>query len=68
MAAQAAAGDAHQVQRYANRAAALLAVALDKGFHDFDFSELNRMIEDPALAPIRWQRWIDDLLAHRGRP
>jgi tetratricopeptide (TPR) repeat protein len=66
LAAQAAAADAAQSQRYADRAAALLAMVLDKGFHDLIFPEHNRMIEDPALTAIRRQPGIDDLLAHRG--
>ena len=67
LAAQAAAADAAESRRYADRAAALLAMVLDKGFHDLIFPEHNRMIEDPALAAIRRQPRIEDLLAHRGR-
>jgi tetratricopeptide (TPR) repeat protein/tRNA A-37 threonylcarbamoyl transferase component Bud32 len=67
LASQAAAADAAESQRYADRTAAWLAMALDKGFHDLNFPEHNRMIEDPALAAIRRQPRIDDLLAHRGR-
>ncbi|HZV03932.1 MAG TPA: tetratricopeptide repeat protein [Gemmataceae bacterium] len=66
LAARAAAADADRAQRYADRAAALLAAALDKGFHDLLFPEHNRMAEDPALAPIRKQPQVSDLLAHRG--
>jgi tetratricopeptide (TPR) repeat protein/tRNA A-37 threonylcarbamoyl transferase component Bud32 len=67
LASQADAADAAENQRYADRAAALLARALDRGFHDLIFPEHNRMIEDPALAAIRRQPRIDDLLAHRGK-
>jgi tetratricopeptide (TPR) repeat protein/tRNA A-37 threonylcarbamoyl transferase component Bud32 len=67
LAAQAAAADAAESQRYADRAADLLAMTMDKGFHDLEFPEHNRMIEDPALAAIRRQPQIEDLLAHRGR-
>jgi tetratricopeptide (TPR) repeat protein/tRNA A-37 threonylcarbamoyl transferase component Bud32 len=69
LAAQAAAGDGDSAedQSYADRAAALLAMALDKGFHDLSFAEHNRMIDDPAVAAIRRQPGIEDLLAHRGR-
>jgi hypothetical protein len=67
LASQADAANADEAERYANRAAELLAVVLDKGFHDLTFPEHNRMIEDPALAAIRRQPQIDDLLAQRGR-
>jgi tetratricopeptide (TPR) repeat protein len=67
LAAQAAAADAALAERYADRAGALLAMTLDKGFHDLEFPEHTRMIEDPALAAIRRQPRIDDLLAHRAR-
>jgi tetratricopeptide (TPR) repeat protein len=67
LAAQAAAADVAEAERYADRAGALVAMALDKGFQDLDFSEHNRMIEDPALAAIRRQPQIEHLLAHRGR-
>jgi tetratricopeptide (TPR) repeat protein len=67
LASQVAAAEADQAQRYADRAAAFLVLALDKGFHDLIFPEHNRMLEDAALAAIRRQPQIDDLLAHRGR-
>jgi tetratricopeptide (TPR) repeat protein/tRNA A-37 threonylcarbamoyl transferase component Bud32 len=67
LAAQAAAADADQAQRYADRAVALLTTALDKGFHDLIFPEHNRMVEDRALAAIRQRPHVDDLLAHRPR-
>jgi tetratricopeptide (TPR) repeat protein len=56
------AGDA---QRATDRAADLLAEALDKGFHDLNFPEHNRMSEDPALAPIRQHPRVRGLLAHK---
>jgi tetratricopeptide (TPR) repeat protein len=55
-------GDA---QRAANRASDLLAEALDKGFHDLPYPALNRMPDDPALAPIRHLPRVRDLLAHK---
>ena len=67
LASQAAAADAAESERYADRAAAFLVMTLDKGFHDLNFPEHNRMIEDPALAAIRRQPQVDDLLAHRAR-
>jgi len=51
---------------YAERAAQLLAEALDRGFHDLTFPEHNRMSADPALAPVRAHPKIRELLA--GRP
>ena len=50
---------------YVERAIALLAETLDKGFHDLIYPEHNRMAEDPALAPIRDEPRARDLLAHR---
>jgi serine/threonine protein kinase/lipoprotein NlpI len=61
-------------KRFADRAADLLAEALDRGFHDLDFPEHNRMADDPALAPIREMPRVRELLARqeadpsRGRP
>jgi tetratricopeptide (TPR) repeat protein len=51
-------------QTYADRAAALLAETLDKGFHDLLYPEHNRMADDPALAPIRMRPQVRNLLAH----
>jgi tetratricopeptide (TPR) repeat protein/tRNA A-37 threonylcarbamoyl transferase component Bud32 len=65
LASRAAAADADQSRRYADRAVALLMAALDKGFHDLIFPEHNRMAEDPALEPIRQRPQVRDLLAHR---
>jgi tetratricopeptide (TPR) repeat protein/tRNA A-37 threonylcarbamoyl transferase component Bud32 len=50
-------------QRFGERAAALLAEALDRGFHDLIYPEHNRMADDPALAPIRQHPRVRDLLA-----
>ena len=52
-------------RRYADRAAGLLAEALDKGFLDLSFPEHNRLADDPALAPIRQLPPLRDLLAQR---
>jgi tetratricopeptide (TPR) repeat protein len=61
-----AATEPGQAKRYADRAAALLAAALDRGFHDLSYPEHNRMADDPALAPIRQLPRVRDLLAHRS--
>jgi hypothetical protein len=60
-----AAGDPAERKRFADRAAAFLAEALDKGFHDLVFPEHNRLADDPALAPIRQLPPLRDLLAQR---
>ena len=62
----AAESDGKLSQQYADRAAALLAAALDKGFHDLTFPEHNRMTTDPALAPVRLHPRVRELLS--GRP
>jgi eukaryotic-like serine/threonine-protein kinase len=49
-------------QDYANRAADLLAMALDKGFHDLIYPEHNRIADDPALAPILGLPRVRELL------
>jgi serine/threonine protein kinase/predicted Zn-dependent protease len=51
---------------YADRAAALLAETLDKGFHDLLYPEHNRMADDPALASIRQLPQVRNLLS-RGQ-
>jgi tetratricopeptide (TPR) repeat protein len=53
-------------RRFADRAAALLAGALDRGFHDLIYPEHNRMADDPALAPIRQLPRGRDLLSRKG--
>jgi tetratricopeptide (TPR) repeat protein len=60
-----AAGDPAESKRLADRAAALLAEALDRGFHDLLYPEQNRLTDDPALAPIRQLPPLRDLLAQR---
>ena len=47
-------------------AAALLTDALDRGFHNLNYQEHNRMSDDPALEPIRSRPRVRELLAHRG--
>jgi serine/threonine protein kinase/tetratricopeptide (TPR) repeat protein len=53
------------VKRYTDRAASLLRECLDRGFHDLLYPEHNRMVEDPALEPVRQDPQVRDLLAHR---
>jgi tetratricopeptide (TPR) repeat protein/tRNA A-37 threonylcarbamoyl transferase component Bud32 len=64
--ASSAAADPGEARGYADRAAALLAEALDRGFHDLRYPEHNRMADDPALAPIRQHPRVRDLLARKG--
>ena len=61
----AAAADPAKAAQYRDRAAALLAEALDKGFHDLDYPEHNRMADDPSLAAVRQLPRVRELLAHR---
>jgi tetratricopeptide (TPR) repeat protein/tRNA A-37 threonylcarbamoyl transferase component Bud32 len=61
-----AASDPAESKRLADRAAAFLSAALDKGFHDLLFPEHNRLGDDPALAPIRQLPSVRDLLANRS--
>jgi tetratricopeptide (TPR) repeat protein/tRNA A-37 threonylcarbamoyl transferase component Bud32 len=61
-----ASGDAARSAALAERAAALLAEALDKGFHDLNYQEHNRMAEDPALEFIRSLPRVKGLLARQG--
>ena len=65
-AAEATDSDSTLAKVYADRATALLAGALGKGFHDLSFPEHNRMTSDPALAPVRSHPKVRELLA--GRP
>jgi tetratricopeptide (TPR) repeat protein len=60
-----AAAEPGQAAKYRDRAAALLAQVFDKGFHDLDYPEHNRMADDSALAPVRQLPHARDLLAHR---
>jgi tetratricopeptide (TPR) repeat protein len=59
--------DTAQARRYADRAATLLAEALDRGFHDLLYPEHNRMADDPALAPILTHPRVQALLARPGK-
>jgi tetratricopeptide (TPR) repeat protein len=52
-------------KRYADRAAALLTECLDKGFHDLIYPEHDRMMDDPALEPIRNDPRVRNLVRHR---
>jgi hypothetical protein len=54
-----------EARRRGDRAAALLAETLDKGFHDLNYPEHNRMADDPALAPIRQLPLVRDLLSRK---
>jgi tetratricopeptide (TPR) repeat protein len=70
LAAGAAAKDQDQAtalrsRQYAERAVSLVVETLDKGFHDLIYPEHNRMADDPALAAIRDDPRVSDLLAHR---
>jgi tetratricopeptide (TPR) repeat protein len=63
LSARAAAGDSpYQAKEYVDRALTLLAQTLDKGFHDLNYQEHNRMIDDPALAPLQQQTRFRELL------
>ena len=50
---------------YADRGAELLALALTKGFHDLDYQERERLLEDPALEAIRDHPKVSNLLVRR---
>jgi tetratricopeptide (TPR) repeat protein len=71
LAAQAAARDVpnhetHETheQEYAERAITLLAQTLDKGFHDLNYQEHNRIRDDPALAPLHQQQRFRELFTY----
>jgi tetratricopeptide (TPR) repeat protein len=53
-------------RQYLERALALLAQALGKGFHDLEFPEHNRMLHDPAMAALARDPRGRSLLAHEG--
>jgi serine/threonine protein kinase/tetratricopeptide (TPR) repeat protein len=68
LAAQAAGarpGGEELAKQYADRAAALLAETLDKGFHDLLYEEHNRMPDDPALAALRQHPRVRELFGQR---
>src|SRR5262249_46866457 len=56
---------ARRASEYADRAAALLADALDKGFGDLIYPEHNRMADDPALAAVRQHPRVRALLSRK---
>jgi tetratricopeptide (TPR) repeat protein/serine/threonine protein kinase len=56
---------AELTKQYARRAVDLLEECLDKGFHDLGYPEHNRMIDDPALEPVRNNPHVRDLVMHR---
>jgi tetratricopeptide (TPR) repeat protein len=61
-----AAKDSVQSKQYAERAADLLARTLDKGFHDLNYPEHNRMANEAALAPIQHLPMVQKLLKGSG--
>ncbi len=65
--AAARAGDSVAAKRYSDQAVRFLEQTLDKGFHDLNYPDHNRMIDDPALEAIRQHPQAEDLLAHRSR-
>src|SRR5262249_32307707 len=67
LACRAAAAEPDLARRYADRAAELLAEALDRGFHDLDYPDHNRMPHDPALASVRDHPRVRALLGNRPR-
>jgi hypothetical protein len=56
---------AELAKRYADRAADLLTEALDKGFHDLQYEEKNRMPDDPALAGLLQHPRVRQLFGQR---
>jgi len=56
---------ARRASEYADRAASLLADALDKGFRDLLYPEHNRMADDPALAAVRQHPRVRALLSRK---
>ena len=60
------AGEAARAEALADRGTSLLAEALEKGFHDLNYQEQNRMNDDPALEPIRARPQVRALLTHSG--
>jgi tetratricopeptide (TPR) repeat protein len=60
-------GDSVTAKRYSDLAVNFLEQTLDKGFHDLNYPDHNRMIDDPALEAIRQHPKAIELLAHRPR-
>jgi len=60
-------GDSETAKGYADQAVKMLEQTLDKGFHDLNYPDHNRMIDDPALEAIRQHPKAMELLAHRPR-
>ncbi len=60
-------GNSETAKSYADRAVQFLEQTLDKGFHDLNYPDHNRMIDDPALEAIHEHPKTLDLLAHRTR-
>jgi eukaryotic-like serine/threonine-protein kinase len=56
-------GVAERARGYADRAAALLAQALEKGFLDLSYQHYNRVGDDPALASILSHPGVQRLLS-----
>jgi tetratricopeptide (TPR) repeat protein/tRNA A-37 threonylcarbamoyl transferase component Bud32 len=63
--ASAATKEPGKATEYAERAATLLGEVFDKGFHDLNYPQHNRMADDPALASARQLPRVRDLLSHR---
>jgi tetratricopeptide (TPR) repeat protein len=61
------AGNEELSRQYLERALALLAQALGKGFHDLEFPEHNRMLYDPAMEAVARDPRGRGLLAHEGK-
>jgi len=55
-------GDAKLARQFADRAAAFVADTLKKGSLDLNFQAYNRLLIDPALAPIRRHPIVVELL------
>jgi tetratricopeptide (TPR) repeat protein len=55
-------GESELAMQYADRAAALLGDAFEKGSLDLNFQAFNRMLVDPALEPIRRHPLVLELL------
>jgi tetratricopeptide (TPR) repeat protein len=54
-------------KRYGDRAADLLTETLDRGWHDLQYEEHNRMPDDPALASLRQHPRVRELFGQRWK-